>query len=201
MKMKRTKLLKKINNCLAYDYEIHEVEAVVYGELKKMLFFYLKEEYENLSIINHYHEAIDLIYSTADIYEVTIVEWAKLRAFSYYKDEEDGRVLIGLEDFDLFVKGQCECAPTKVGTDLIEMHFAMRSLSNKHLAKISEMKRFNDVIKYIVDLSFIEPIQTRGWLEEYDFEDFPNELNESGADNIKLNIADEDNKISADLPF
>ena len=50
--MKRTKLLKRINNCLAYDYEIHEVEAVVYGELKKMLFFYLKEEYENLSIIN-----------------------------------------------------------------------------------------------------------------------------------------------------
>ncbi|PGQ79704.1 hypothetical protein [Priestia megaterium] len=184
--MKRTTLLNKINNCLAYDYEIHEAEVMVYGELKKMLICYLKEEYVGVSIMDHYQEAIDLIYSTADIYEVTLVEWAKSRAFSYYKDKEDGRVLIGLEDFDLFVKGQCECAKKKIGTDLTEMHFAIQTLSGKHLTKISEMRRLSDVINYIITLPYIEAVQTRGWFEEYDFEDGANELNDLKEDSKEL---------------
>ncbi|WP_461673160.1 hypothetical protein [Priestia megaterium] len=196
--MKRTNLLKKVTNCLAYDYEIHEAEVGIYGELKKMLIFYLKEEYVGVSIMDHYQEAIDLIYSTADIYEVTLVEWGKWRAFSYYK--KDGRVLIGLEDFDLFAKDQCECSKNKIGTDLTEMHFAIKTLSDEHLTKISEMRRLSDVIKYIITLPYIEPVQTRGWFEKYDFEDGPN--NVIKEDSNKLNtFEEEDNRELEDLPY
>ncbi|WP_281998944.1 hypothetical protein [Priestia flexa] len=157
--MNRQEILNKINNSPMYEYHIAEVP-----QRDGMLLFYLKEDLEGKSKINFYEKAVDLIYSAADIYDVTLVEWSKCRALSYYK--KDGLVDIGLEDFDIFARK----SPEKVGYDIVEFNFSIKALKIKNLEAVSYITCFEDLINYIVKLVYTRSIQTSGWYDQYDYE-------------------------------
>ncbi|MCG7315331.1 hypothetical protein MHL30_19755 [Priestia flexa] len=157
--MNRQEILNKINKNPMYEYNIAEVP-----QRDGMLLFYLKEDLEGKSKINFYEKAVDLIYSAADIYDVTLVEWSKCRALSYYK--KDGLVDIGLEDFDIFARK----SPEKVGYDIVEFNFSIKALKIKNLEAVSYITCFEDLINYIVKLVYTRSIQTSGWYDQYDYE-------------------------------
>ncbi|USY55875.1 hypothetical protein NIZ91_04255 [Bacillus sp. 1780r2a1] len=152
--MNRREILNKINNSPLYEYHIAEVPHR--GE---MLLFYLKEDLERNSKINFHEKAVDLIYSAADIYDVTLVEWSKCRAFSYYKK---GRIVsIGLEDFDIFARR----LPEKLADDFVEFTFSIKALRTKDLEEIINIRCFEDLINYVVSLLYTRSIKTCGWFD------------------------------------
>ncbi len=158
--LNRQEILNKINNSPMYEYHIAEVP-----QRDGMLLFYLKEDLEGKSKINFYEKAVDLIYSAADIYDVTLVEWSKCRALSYYK--KDGLVDIGLEDFDIFARK----SPEKIRNDIVEFIFSIKALKTQDLEEIAHITCFEDLINYIVSLSYTEVVQTSGWYDQYDYEE------------------------------
>ncbi|WP_176031392.1 hypothetical protein [Priestia flexa] len=143
-----------------YEYNIAEVP-----QRDGMLLLYLKEDLEGKSKINFYEKAVDLIYSAADIYDVTLVEWSKCRALSYYK--KDGLVDIGLEDFDIFARK----SPEKIERNIVEFTFSIKTLRIQDLKFIYSITCFEDLINYIVNLSYTELVQTSGWYDQYDYEE------------------------------
>ncbi|WP_350019831.1 hypothetical protein [Priestia flexa] len=158
--MNRKDILNKINNNPLYEYHIAEVP-----QRGEMLLFYLKEDLERNTKINFYEKAVDLIYSTADIYDVTLVEWSKCRAFSYYK--KNGVVSIGLEDFDIFARKAAE----KIGRDIVEFTFSIKALKTKDLEAASNITCFEGLINYIMELIYTKLVQTCGWYDWYDYEE------------------------------
>ncbi|SIR47939.1 hypothetical protein SAMN05880580_12440 [Priestia flexa] len=158
--MNRQEILNKINKNPMYEYNIAEVP-----QRDGMLLLYLKEDLEGKSKINFYEKAVDLIYSAADIYDVTLVEWSKCRALSYYK--KDGLVDIGLEDFDIFARK----SPEKIERNIVEFTFSIKTLRIQDLKFIYSITCFEDLINYIVNLSYTELVQTSGWYDQYDYEE------------------------------
>lgn len=158
--MNRREILNKINNNPLYEYHIAEVP-----QRGEMLLFYLKEDLERNTKINFYEKAVDLIYSAADVYDVTLVEWSKCKAFSYYK--KNGVVSIGLEDFDIFARR----LPEKLADDFVEFTFSIKALRTKDLEEIINIRCFEDLINYVVELIYTKPVRTSGWYERYDYEE------------------------------
>jgi hypothetical protein len=157
-----SELINTINSSHSSDFNVDETEIRLMGKNVKGFTFFLRNDNKDNVIQNPYEVAIDLTYSNS-VYDVTIIEWEKYRSFSYYKDEE-GRLLVGLEDFDKVARNDSG----KLGKSIIDIFFTVLPLDDNQLSDLINMKRIQEVLEYIIALPYNNPliIKGQGWEEE-----------------------------------
>ncbi|MFD4932094.1 hypothetical protein ACFWMS_25015 [Peribacillus butanolivorans] len=162
-----SELINTINSSHSNDFNVDETEIWLMGKNVKGITFFLRNDNKDNVIKNPYEVAIDLIYSHS-VFDVTIIDWEKYRSFSYYKDVE-GRLLVGLEDFDKFARNDSG----KLGKSIIDIFFTVLPLDENQLSDLSKMKSIQDVLEYIIAIPYNNSliIKSQGWEEEEYFEE------------------------------
>jgi hypothetical protein len=194
--MKMSDLINRINTKFT-DIVVNETDIWFKESSVKGLIFSLKNQNKDKDIQNPYEAALDLIRYGESVMEVTIVEWDKCKAFTYYIDENGG-IAFTEDDFDRFV----ELNDNKPGKRFKDIFFKVLPLEDNNLIDLSKMNNFKEVIKYIENLCYENPL--RNISLDFELLDLLQE-----ADNGKdINIVEEQNNsitlqsiFSTDLPY
>ncbi|MQR87657.1 hypothetical protein GFV16_17305 [Bacillus megaterium] len=155
--MERSNLIDEINNDSFIDFNVYETDLQFMGKQVSGLVFFLKNSNEDSVILNPYEVALDLIRCGDCVCEVTIIEWDKCKAITYYLDGK-GHLNIDEEDFDRFAKKEVG----KLGGKITEIFFKVLPLENKQICVLSKMNGINDVIEYIKSLSYYNALRIQG---------------------------------------
>jgi len=155
--VERSNLINEINNDSFIDFNIYEADLRFMGKQVIGLAFFLRNSNEDNVIQNPYEVAVDLIRYGDCVFEVTIIEWDKCKAITYYLDEK-GHLNIDEEDFDRFAKKEVE----KPGKKITEIFFKVLPLDNKQICVLSKMNGINEVIEYIESLSYYNALRIQG---------------------------------------
>lgn len=155
--MERPNLIDKINNDSFIDFNVYETDLRFMGTQVIGLAFFLKNSNEDNVIPNPYEVALDLIRDGDCVCEVTIIEWHKCKAITYYLDDK-GHLNIDEEEFDRFAKKEIE----KLGKKITEIFFKVLPLENKQICVLSKMNGISEVIEYIKPLPYHNTLRLRG---------------------------------------
>jgi hypothetical protein len=146
--MKKSDLINRINNNFK-DFVVNETDIWFMGSYVEGLIFSLRNQNKDKNIQNPYEAALDLIRNGESVMEVTIVEWDKCKAFTYYLDENGG-IAFTEDDFDRFV----EINDNKPGKPIKDIFFKVLPLEDNNLIDLSKLNTFIEVLNYIENLGY-----------------------------------------------
>lgn len=147
--MQKIEIINKINNNKSGNYLIEETDIWLMDQKLNGLVFSLKNENKDNIIKNPYEVALDLIRNGDSVLEVTLIEWDKYSAFTYYLDK-NGIIGLDEEEFDKFAKFN----ENNLGKQIRDIYFKVLPLKHNNLIDLVSLTTFEQVVKYFKELVF-----------------------------------------------
>lgn len=163
--MQKAEIIHKINNNKSGDFLIAESDIWFMNQKLKGLIFSLKNENRDYRIKNPYEVALDLIRNGDSVLEVTVIEWDKYDAFTYYVDDA-GRIGFYEEEFDKFAKFN----ENNLGKQIRDIFFKVLPLEHSNLIDFVKFDTLDEVIKYLGQMVYKNKLRDRGL--DWELKDF-----------------------------